>query len=128
MEHWNLRELDVEPHSPRILTSPDEGRAIVLQLPADEELQEHEVHEQTWLTIVEGELDVTTEDGERVSVFPGDLLALSPQEARTVRAVSDSRLLLLLTPWPGDGHPGAMSLEDKGSVRERAAARNAQSG
>jgi hypothetical protein len=24
-----------------------------------------------------------------------------------VRAVSDARLLLVLAPWPGDGHPGA---------------------
>jgi hypothetical protein len=24
-----------------------------------------------------------------------------------VRALSDARLLLLLAPWPGDGHPGA---------------------
>jgi quercetin dioxygenase-like cupin family protein len=128
MEHWNLRELNVEPHYPRILSSTDEGRAIVLQLPAGEELQEHEVHERTWLTVVDGELGVTTEAGEQVSVFPGDLLELSPQETRTVNAVSDSRLLLLLTPWPGDGHPGAMSLEDKSSVRERAAARNAQAG
>ena len=126
MEHWNLRELDIEPRRPRILSSTDEGRAILLRLPAGEELQEHEVHERTWLTVVEGELDVTTEDGERVSVFAGDLLALSPQEVRTVTAVSDARLLLLLTPWPGEGHPGAMSLADKGSVRERAAERNAE--
>jgi hypothetical protein len=35
-------------------------------------------------------------------------------------ARSDARLLLVLAPWPGDGHPGAMSLEDKASARERA--------
>ena len=24
-----------------------------------------------------------------------------------VRAITDARLLLVLAPWPGDGHPGA---------------------
>ena len=32
----------------------------------------------------------------------------------------DSRLLLFLAPWPGDGHPGAMGLEEKAHARERA--------
>jgi hypothetical protein len=27
----------------------------------------------------------------------------------------------MLTPWPGDGHPGAMTLEQKSSVRRDAA-------
>jgi len=39
-------------------------------------------------------------------------------------ATADARLLLLLSPWPGDGHPGAMSLEEKAEARERAAERN----
>ncbi len=34
--------------------------------------------------------------------------------------VADARLLLVLAPWPGDGHPGAMTLDEKAHVRERA--------
>ena len=30
-------------------------------------------------------------------------------------------IMLLLTPWPGNGHPGAMDLDDKKTVRQRAA-------
>jgi hypothetical protein len=30
-----------------------------------------------------------------------------PGERHEVRAVSDARLLLVLAPWPGAGHPGA---------------------
>ena len=37
-----------------------------------------------------------------------------------MRARSDARLLLLLSPWPGAGHPGAMTLDEKAEVRERA--------
>jgi hypothetical protein len=49
------------------------------------------------------------------------MLEFDPGERHTVSARSDARLLLLLSPWPGDGHPGAMSLEEKATVRERAA-------
>ena len=52
------------------------------------------------------------------------MLELAPGERHAVVARADSRLLLLLTPWPGDGHPGAMSLEQKSEVRERAAERS----
>jgi len=30
-----------------------------------------------------------------------------PQVKNKVRAAGDARLLLVLAPWPGDGHPGA---------------------
>ena len=37
---------------------------------------------------------------------PGQrLLSFDPNERHEVRAKSDSRLLLLLAPWPGEGHP-----------------------
>jgi hypothetical protein len=42
-----------------------------------------------------------------------------------VVAVSDARLLLLLTPWPGDGHPGAMTIQEKLYSRRHAAKRSA---
>jgi hypothetical protein len=37
-----------------------------------------------------------------------------------VRATADSKVLLILAPWPGKGHPGAMTLDEKAHVRERA--------
>jgi hypothetical protein len=30
-------------------------------------------------------------------------------------------MLMVLSPWPGDGHPGVMSLEEKSEAREKAA-------
>ena len=53
----------------------------------------------------------------------GHMLEFDPGERRTVSAREDARLLLMLTPWPGDGHPGALSLEEKAEVREKAARR-----
>jgi quercetin dioxygenase-like cupin family protein len=121
MQSWDLKNVEAEPHQPRILASADDARTIVLALPAGEELQEHEVHERARLVVVSGEVDVTSADGEPTSASSGHLFEFDPGERHTVTARSDVRLLLILTPWPGDGHPGAMTLEQKGEARERAA-------
>jgi hypothetical protein len=49
------------------------------------------------------------------------LVEFDPAERHAVHAVSDTRLLLLLTPWPGAGHPGPMSLPDKADAVAHAA-------
>lgn len=121
MRSWDLKAVGAEPHEPQILSTADDARAILLNLPAGEELQEHEVHEHARIVVIEGEVEVATPEGERVSASSGHLLEFVPGERHTVAAQADTRLLLLLTPWPGDGHPGAMTLEQKAEVRERAA-------
>jgi quercetin dioxygenase-like cupin family protein len=121
MQSWDLKAVEAEPHQPQILASADDARTIVLQLPAGEELQEHEVHERARIVVVAGEVEVTTLAGETASASAGHLFEFDPGERRTVAARSDARLLLILTPWPGDGHPGAMTLDQKAEARERAA-------
>lgn len=121
MNQWNLRTIDVQSQQPQILSTTSESRAIALHLLAGEELQEHQVHERAWLVVVDGDVEVSTTDGERISGGPGLLFEFAPRERHTVRATSAARLLLLLTPWPGDGHPGGMSLEQKAAARETAA-------
>jgi quercetin dioxygenase-like cupin family protein len=121
MKSWDLKALEVQAHEPKILSSDEDARAVVLQLPAGEELQEHEVHERARIAIVDGEVEVTTPEGEMVEAAAGHLFEFAPGERRTVAARSDARLLLILSPWPGDGHPGALTLEEKAEVRERAA-------
>jgi quercetin dioxygenase-like cupin family protein len=121
MKSWNITALDVEPHMPWILSSSEDARAIVLALPAGERLQDHEVHERTWIVVVSGQIEVTGGGDDPVRGDAGSLLELAPQERHDVVACTDARLLLLLTPWPGDGHPGAMSLEQKTDARASAA-------
>ncbi|HET6569858.1 MAG TPA: hypothetical protein VFG58_00005, partial [Solirubrobacterales bacterium] len=70
---------------------------------------------------VEGEIEVTAQTGGTATAGAGHLFEFEPGERHTVAARSDARLLLILTPWPGDGHPGALTLEQKADVRERAA-------
>ena len=58
MESWDISTLDVQPHNPEVLASDDEGRVIVLHLPAGERLQEHQVHERAWLVVVAGAVEI----------------------------------------------------------------------
>ena len=104
MEHWDLRTLDVEPHQPRILHSArGEARSILINLPAGEELQEHQVHERAYVVVIDGEVDLAgTERRRRASPRSSTRRSATRSAPR-----SDSRLLLVLAPWPGDGHPGA---------------------
>jgi hypothetical protein len=45
MKSWDLRTVEAPPHEPQILATADDARVIVLNLPAGEQLQEHEVYE-----------------------------------------------------------------------------------
>jgi quercetin dioxygenase-like cupin family protein len=105
MKSWDLTSIAVEPHQPEVITSTDEARAIVLELPAGERLQEHEVHERALVHVVSGDATVSTPGGESVDASAGHLFEFDPQERHEVEATSDTRLLLVLAPWPGDGHP-----------------------
>ena len=104
METWDICSLAIEPHHPQVLRSDEETRAIAIRLPAGEELQEHQVHERTYMLVAEGEIEVA-DSGETVVGGPGFVSHFEPNERRTVRARSDSRLVLVLAPWPGVGHP-----------------------
>jgi len=104
MDTWDIASLDLQPRQPEVLRSDDETRVIAINLPAGEALQEHETHERTWLFVASGEIELE-HDGEIVTGGAGFLAHFEPQERREVRARSGARLILLLSPWPGDGHP-----------------------
>ena len=123
MNSWDLKALDLKPRLPEILSSSDAARAIALDLAAGESLSDHQVHERAWLVVLDGEIQVETAEGEHASGGVGLLVEFAPGERHEVLASSDSRLLLLLAPWPGDGHPGAMTIREKLYARRRAAKR-----
>ena len=105
MEHWDISRLELEPHKPQILQSErGSGRAIAINLPAGEQLQEHQVHERAWLMVAAGEVEVE-QDGSTTSGRAGFVAHFDPRERHEVRATTDARLLLFLAPWPGEGHP-----------------------
>ncbi len=121
MKSWDLTKLDLRPHAPEILSSTDDARAIAIEIPAGESMQDHQVHERAWVTVIEGEVEVTTTAGERVDGGAGLFIEFDPRERHAVHARTRARILLLLTPWPGAGHPGPMTVQEKAEVRQRAA-------
>lgn len=126
MNHWDLTAVDAPPRQPRILTTTQDARAIIIGLDAGETMGDHQVHESAWVTIVAGEVEVTASaSGERISAAAGSLFQFDPGERHEVTATTDARLLLLLAPWPGVGHPGTTPPEEKAVASQRAAERRA---
>ena len=68
-------------------------------------MQEHQVHERAWLVVASGEIEIDDADGETVGGGPGLLAEFDPNERRGIRATRTPRLVLVLSPWPGEGHP-----------------------
>jgi quercetin dioxygenase-like cupin family protein len=126
MKSWDLQDLELKPRLPEILSSSSEGRVIALDLCQGEQLGDHEVHERAWLVVIDGELEVTDASGTTVRGRRGTLVEFAPAERHEVVAHSDARLLLLLAPWPGRGHPGGMTMREKLYARRHAAKQRQQ--
>lgn len=104
LETWDIPSLDVQPHHPQVLRTDGEARIIAILLPGGESMQEHQTHERGYLIVADGEIEIDHE-GTTTSGGPGFLAVFDPRERRGVRAKSDARLILILGPWPGQGHP-----------------------
>ncbi len=76
---------------------------MLVVLHPGEELGEHQVHENAWVFIVEGTVQVVS-GAETMQVAAGSLLRFDPGERHSLSAKTGARILLLLAPWPGGGH------------------------
>ena len=105
MQSWNLIELDAPGGTidPQVLTTDDGARAIAIRLEAGQTMDDHQVRERAWVVVVEGEVGIDAGD-EVVRGGVGTFATFAPGERHAVRSQSGARLLLLLAPWPGDGH------------------------
>ncbi|SRR5579875_968249 len=128
MHSWDLGSLKLQPRLPEILSSSEDARAIALELEAGEGLAEHEVHERAWLFVVSGEIELASGGKQRARARAGTLIEFPPRERHGLTAITAARLLLLLTPWPGEGHPGALSLREKLYARRHASAHRGEQG
>jgi quercetin dioxygenase-like cupin family protein len=96
--------MGLEPQQPEVLRSDPEARVIAINLPAGQALGDHQVHERAWLVVASGEVELE-QDGRTETGGAGFLAHFQANERHEVRATSDARLLLILAPWPGEGHP-----------------------
>jgi quercetin dioxygenase-like cupin family protein len=82
-----------------------ELRSIAIYLPDGEQLGEHQTYERAYLVVASGAVDVWHSDGEITTGGPGYVWQFEPQERRSVRASGGgARIVLILAPWPGEGH------------------------
>src|SRR4029077_21117472 len=106
MPHWKLREIETPAgsRSPAVLHSRDgEGRVVLIALSPGQELGEHRVEEAALVLVVEGEARIVA-GGDSVDAQAGELFRFEPDERRTVASEHGARVLLVLAPWPGEGH------------------------
>jgi quercetin dioxygenase-like cupin family protein len=105
MQRWFLPDIETPGGtlSPVVLTSENDGRAVLIELQPGQELGEHQVKEHAWLLVVEGSIQVSAGD-DGTEALAGTLLRFEPDERHSVASPGGARILLLLAPWPGPGH------------------------
>jgi quercetin dioxygenase-like cupin family protein len=106
MRQWRLQDVETPDgaRSPVVLHSEDgAGRAVLIELRDGEALGDHGVKESALLLVLEGAVRVEA-GSESVDADAGSLFQFAPDERHSVTSDGGARLLLLLTPWPGDGH------------------------
>jgi quercetin dioxygenase-like cupin family protein len=102
---WNLTEIEAPGGTidPQVLSTEDGARAIAIRLEAGQSLNDHQVRERAWVVVVEGEVEIRS-GSDVVGGGAGTLITFAPGEPHAVPSEEGARLLLLLAPWPGDGH------------------------
>ena len=106
MQHWNLNEIETPDgsRSPAVLHSQDgESRVVLIELAPGQELSEHQVTEAALLLVVSGHVRVEAAN-ESIDAGAGELFRFDPAERRSVSSPEGARVLLTLSPWPGEGH------------------------
>ena len=105
MQSWDLRAIETPEgsRSPVVLHSTNDARAVLIGLHPGQSLGDHQVHENAYIVVVDGEVDVVSA-GETVQASPGTLFRFEANERRRVSTREGARILLLLAPWPGAGH------------------------
>ena len=105
MQTWNLLEIDAPAgtRDPVVVHSGNEARAVLICLNPGQEMGAHQVKENAWVTVLEGSVRVTA-GGDTVEATPGVLCRFDPDERHSLASDDGARILLLLAPWPGEGH------------------------
>jgi quercetin dioxygenase-like cupin family protein len=106
VNQWKLYEIETPDgsRSPVVLHSVDgESRVVLVALDPGQELGMHQMKEAAFLLIVAGEARVEA-GGDAVRAVAGDLFRFEPGERRSVSSEAGARILLMLAPWPGEGH------------------------
>ena len=105
MQHWDLLEVEAPDgtRDPVVLHSDEGARGVLLVLGPGQALGDHQVTENAWVTVVDGTVRIEA-DGRSVDAGPGTTARFDPGERHSLTTDDGARILLLLAPWPGEGH------------------------
>jgi quercetin dioxygenase-like cupin family protein len=105
MQHWDLQAIDTPggSRSPVVLRSDEAARAVLVVLEPGQRLGEHQVKEHALVSVVDGTVRVES-GGEIVEGGPGCFFSFDADERRSISTDGGARILMVLAPWPGEGH------------------------
>jgi len=105
VQSWNLREIDAPggSRSPVVLRSDEAARAVLIVLDPGQRLGDHQVKECALVAVVDGQVQVES-GGETVNGSAGSFFSFDVDERRSISTDEGARILLVLAPWPGEGH------------------------
>lgn len=105
MQSWNLREIETPggSRSPVVLRSDASARAVLIALEPGQRLGEHQVKERALVSVVDGAVRVES-GGETIEGETGCFFSFDADERRSISTDTGARILLVLAPWPGEGH------------------------
>jgi quercetin dioxygenase-like cupin family protein len=105
LRSWNLNEIETPggSRSPAVVHSDNEARLVLIGLEPGQALGDHQVHERSWVLVLDGRVRIQS-GGETLDAGPGCLAWFDVDERRSISTDEGARILLLLAPWPGEGH------------------------
>ncbi len=105
MQRWDLNAIDPPDgtRSPAVLHSDDGARAVCIRIQPGQSLGDHQVKENAWICVLDGSVRAEA-GGSAEDAGPGTLFRFEPDEVHSLTSEGGARILLLLAPWPGEGH------------------------
>jgi quercetin dioxygenase-like cupin family protein len=105
VQSWNLLEIDTPggSRSPVVLRSDPDARAVLIALQPGQALGDHQVKEGALVAVVDGVVRVES-GGETIDGGVGSFFSFDPDERRSISSESGARLVMVFSPWPGEGH------------------------
>ena len=105
MQSWNLTEIATPrgSRSPVVLRSDPGARAVLIALEPGQALGDHQVKEGVLVSVIDGAVRVES-GGQTIEGTAGCFFSFDPDERRSISSDSGARLLMVFSPWPGEGH------------------------
>jgi len=105
VQNWNLREIETPggSRSPVVLRSDEAARAVLIVLEPGQALGDHQVKERALVSVIDGSVRVEAA-GETIDGETGSFFSFDADERRSISTDTGARILLVLAPWPGEGH------------------------